>query len=308
MSQNDYCTAALLRRWKLKAFTSSSSSLSDQEILDLLNDSLRSYVVPMMGSLREEFWVGKSDIVVNTDVNGSIDIPDSVASSLRTVAWSNAGILVPLTRIEPENAFPYLSQQSALPYGFMLRGNTLIVLPKAPNIEMHLTAMLRPPQMVLTEEAALIDTAAGATLTLDSVPVEWQATTPTSVDLISGVSPFGGIGTFGVSSLVVATKTLVLTTSPTLTGEAWVADVARSPFASVSCELYPLLEQDAIVQFFGSGVGDKRAPAAEKRRDTLLAMVKRPMAPRTQGNAQVIVNPNAPGMRNSWGMFGSGRR
>lgn len=296
---NDYDTTSLINRITLKSFTGQSGSLSSQQVLDLCNDSLRSYLVPLSKTLRDEWWVGKSDIVVSTDADGSITIPDSVASTLRTVAWKNAGYLQPLTRIEPENSFQYLSQTGQLPCGFMMRGYTLIVLPKAPNVELHLTAMLRPPQMVLTDEAAQVASAVSNTLVLESVPLEWQATAPTQVDVISGVSPFSSLGTFDVTSLTVATKTLVLTTAPSITGEAWVSDVGTSPFANIPIELFPFLEADVRVELF-TALGDKRLPAAEKRRDSLEKMAKETMAPRTQGNGRPIISPNGPGMRGTW--------
>lgn len=307
MSQNDYTTAALINRITLKSNTSTSSSLSPQEILDLANDSLRSYLVPLLEELRDEWFISKTDIVLTTASDGSIALPDSVASSLRTVAWNNAGYITPLTRVEPENSFQYLSQQGQLPCGFMLRGYTLFVLPKTPSIEMHISAMFRPAQMVPTTDAAEISSAVGATLVLDSVPAEWQATAPTQVDVISGTSPFQSVGTFDVLSLTVSTKTLVLASAPSFTGEAWVSDVGTSPFASVPIEFYPHLEADVRVELF-TALGDKRLPSAEKRRDALEQRLRVAAAPRTQGNSRPIVNPNAPGMRAAWGYWGFGRR
>lgn len=299
---NDYTVQKLVDRLTLKAFTSTSSSLSPQQIVDLLNDSLRAYLVPLTRTLREEWWVGKTDLVATSDADGKITIPDTVASSLRTVAWLNGGILQPLSRVEPEAAFQYLSFAGSLPTGFQLRGYTLQLLPPVPGIAVHMTAMLRPPQMVLDEQAGLIDSNAGAALTLEDAPLDWQAETPASVDLISGVSPFSTIDTFDVVSLV--GDVLTLTEDPgTLPAEAWVADVGASPFANVPIELYPLLEQDVICQLFGTGLGDKRLAGAQKRKEELEKLAKAAMAPRTTGNARVIVNPSAPGMRGALGRF-----
>jgi hypothetical protein len=91
---------------------------------------------------------------------------------------------------------------------------------------------------------------------------------------------------------------LTLATDPG-SSDIWVSDVGTSPFASIPPELYPLLEQDTIVQLFGA-LGDKRLPAAEKRRDSLEKKAKDAMAPRTQGNSRPIVNRSGPGMR-GWG-------
>lgn len=302
---NDYTVQALVDRVTLKAFTSSSRSLTDQQIVDLANDSLRSYLVPITQTLREEWWIGKTDIVLTTDANGAVTIPDSVASTLRTVAWNNAGIITPLTRVEPEASFQYLAQGGSLPVGFELRGYTLIVLPKVPSIALHLTAMIRPPQMVLDADAAEVVSAAGPVLTLNAVPTEWQTTAPTEVDLISGTSPFSTLATYEVASLVTATKLLTLVGTPVLATETWVADVGASPFANVPIELYPLLELDVVATLF-QGLGDKRLKGILDRKKEVEDLAKRTLGPRTSGNARPIVNPNAPGMR-SFGGWGRGR-
>lgn len=310
MAANDYTVQSLIDRIALKAFTGTSGSLSSQQLVDLCNDSLRSYLVPLTMSLREEWWVGKTDISSTTDSNGQVVLPDTVAASLRTVAWNNAGIQCPLTRVEPENSFIYLAMQGQLPVGFELRGYTLTVLPKTPGIVLKITAMLRPAQMVLPDDAAELVGGAGNVLTLVSVPLAWQAATPTQVDIIAADSPFINIGTFGVSSLV--GNVLTLTSSPSIpngyvpTRQPWVSDVGTSPFASIPAELYPLLEQDVIVQLFGA-LGDKRLSGAAQRKKELEDFAKKAMAPRTQGNARPIVNPNAPGMRSTIGYWG-GRR
>jgi hypothetical protein len=291
---SDYTTKKMIDRIGLKAMTSTSSGLSSQQILDLANDSLRSYVVPFTAKLREEHWVGKADFVVTTDSEGEIDVPDTVAQSLRTVSWSNANVLVPLTRVEPENAFGYLPFNSNVPVGYQLRGNTLQVLPKSPGILVHISAMIRPSQMVLTENTGLIDVVAGAALTLDVVPLEWQAAAPVSVDLISGDSPFALKGTFAVASLV--GNLLTLTTDPSAKAGWYLADPGTSPFASIPVELYALLEQDVVVTLHGMN-GDKRLVGAEKRQTKIETDIKAVMAPRTQGSARPIVNPAGPGMR-----------
>lgn len=298
---NDYTTRALIDRITLKAFTSTASSLSEQQILDLANDSLRSYLVPLASTLREEWWVFKDNISLTTDADGRITLPDSVASTLRTVAWNNNSVITPLTRIEPEAAFAYLNSTGNTPVGFELRGYTLRILPPAPGIQLKLTAMRRPAQMVLTEDAGEVESSAGPVLTLESVPVAWQEETPDEVDLISGTSPFSQVESCLVTSLV--GNDLTLTSTPaTMPASAWVSDLDTSPFANIPIELYPLLEQDVITTLY-QGLGDKRLKGASERKAELEAMVKRTMAPRTSGNARPILNPSAPGM-NGWGFWG----
>lgn len=305
MPSNDYTTEALINRITLKAYTSASRSLSDQQILDLANDSLRSYIVPLASTLREEWWVGKTDIVVTTDANGAVTIPDSVASTLRTVAWNNAGILTPLTRVEPEAAFQY-QPQTGMPLGFTLRGYTLFVLPSTPGIVLHLACMLRPLQMVLTENAAEVSSRVSNVLNLVSVPLAWQEEAPTVVTVVKGASPFSPVETYDVVFLDVPNKQIIIGVTDdsyqSIEAGDYVSDEDTSPFANIPVELYPLLEVDVIATLF-QGLGDKRLKGILDRKKELEMMAKRTMAPRTQGNARPIVNPAAPGMRGYMGIW-----
>lgn len=293
-----YTTDALIRRVKLKAFTSTSSSLGDSDFRELLEDSFRSFIVPFTKALREEFWVGKQDIVLTTDANSQVEIPDTIASTLRTVFWPNNGVPVPLTRVEPEAAYPYLAQGSSVPVGFMMRGYTLQVLPPSPGTVIHVTAMLRPPSLCFEADAARVTSHIGPVLTLASVPVAWQSSAPTSVDIVSANSPFSPVATtVPVSSLVGGTLTLA--TDPGLVGEVWAAPVGQSPFPNIPIELMPLLELDVVATLF-QGLGDKRLQGILQRKDELEKNLRRTLSPRMQGNARPIVNPSAPGMR-GWG-------
>lgn len=303
--ENDYTTQKLSERIALKAFVSSSSSLTPQQILDLCNDSLRSYIVPLINSLREEFWVGKEDIALVTDANGAVTVPDSFASTLRTVAWNNGGVITPLTRIEPENSFQYLAVQGSLPLGFELRGYTLVVLPKVAGISLRLTAVLRPPQMVSVDDAARITGLSAGNYLMQSVPLAWQAAAPTTLDVVSSVSPFSVVQSgVAVASFDATLKRITFTalTADAITaltaGNAWIADVGGSPFANVPVELYPLLETDVVATLY-QALGDKRLKGILDRKKELEGLVKRSMGPRTQGNSRPIVNASAPGMR-SW--------
>jgi hypothetical protein len=167
---------------------------------------------------------------------------------------------------------------------------------------LYLSAMLRPPQMVLNDNAGEVESNVTTALTLDEVPLAWQEVggTPDEVDLISARSPFSRVETLEVVSLVgnVLTVAAVSTTAQAaIDAGAWVADVDCSPFANVPVELYPLLEQDIICVVFAA-VGDKRLKGAQDRKQELEGAAKRIMSPRASGNARAIVNSAAPGMRN----------
>lgn len=303
-----YTASGSIERIKLKAWLSTSGSLSDAQLLELLDDSLRSYVVPFLKQVRDEWFVsGTENVQLSSDAK--LVVPNSVASTIRDIFWMNSNQPTPLMRIEPENAFMYEGQNgSSLPYGYVIRGYEIQILPSnvgAVTVRLHF--MERPSQMVLEEDAAVITTSAGPVLTLESVPLAWQETAPSSVDIVSGDSPFIIIGTFGVVSLVGSTLTIDSTPSAptglTATARAWVADAGFSPFPNIPIELHPLLQQDVISTLY-IGLGDKRLEASMKKQMMLEANLRRTVAPRAQGSPRPIVNRSAPGMRGigrGWG-------
>ncbi len=290
--------SSLIQTLKLKAFQSATSSLTDPNLLVLVNDSYRSTVVPFCKSLRDEWQVAKDDYIATTDSDGRIDIPNSVASTMRTVAWKSDQYLVPLTRIEPENAFRYQQNSgSQTPGGFMLKGYQLVILPtQATGFEIHVAYMRRPPEGVLEEDAGEVVGVSGFDLTLDAVPLAWQASAPTSVDLISNNSPFSPIAEDIACTLAGNVLTLSGISSSLLAVGYWVSDVGTSPFPNIPTELHPLLELDVINTLFGTMMGDKRGPAAAKALAEMKMSMLKMMGPRTQGNTRPIVNYSAPGM------------
>ena len=299
-----HTASSAISRIVLKAWTSTARGLSDSQLLELLNDSLRSYVVPFTKTLRDEWWVSE-DIELTTDSDGKVAIPNSVASTLRTVAWNNSGILCPLPRIEPESSFGYQpSSSSGNPAGFMLRGYSLEILPRCASVPLVLTVMKRPHDMVLDGDAGEIASHASLALTLEDVPLAWQSSAPTAVDLISNESPFSPIAEdVTVSSLAGSVLTLSGISASLVEDGFWVADVGETPFPNIPIELHPLLEQHVIVTMF-AGLGDKRLDAAGDLLKKYEADLRRTMSPRTQGSSRPLLNPTAPGMRSGFWRYG----
>lgn len=298
-----YTASDTIARVKLKAWASTSGSLSDEQLCDLCNDSLRSYVVPFLKAVRDEWFVSGSESVT-PDANGRIAIPNSVASTIRTIWWNNNNQFIPLVRIEPENAPAYLGQNSGTqPYGYMLKGYEIQLLPhNVGSVTVRIDFMERPATMVLEEEAGHIASHVGLALTLSDTPLAWQEETPATVDLISSESPFRTVASDAtVVSLVGDVLTLSGIDTALVEDGFWVADVGCNPFPNVPIEFHPLLQQDVITTLY-QGLGDKRLQGATQKLMKLDADLRTTMAPRTQGSARPIVNRSGPGMRIArWG-------
>lgn len=304
----EYTASASIRRLKLKGWISSSGSLSDSDCLELLNDSMRSYLVPFLKKVRDEWFVTGLENA-QSDSDGRIPLPNSIASTIRTIAWqSGGGVYVPLARVEPENQFYFLNRGAGQPYGFMLQGYHIQLLPNnVGSVPVRIQFMERPATMVLEEDAGRIGSHAGLVLTLTEVPLAWQSETPDTVDLISQESPFTAIATeVNVVSLVGNDLTLSGIDSADITDGDWVADVGCSPYPTVPIEFHPLLQRDVITELC-VGLGDKRLDGARKKQELMEGDLRATMSPRAQGSMRPIVNRQGPGMR-GWGGIGWGWR
>jgi hypothetical protein len=301
-----YTASGSIARIRTKGYISTATALTDPQVLEWLNDALRSGIVPFLKAVRDEWFVTGSESVT-PDANGRIEMPNSVASTVRTVVWMNNGQPTPLTRIEPEAAFAYEGQTggSGIPVGFVLEGYGLRLLPSnLGSVTIRLKFMERPAEMVLDESAGLIESHASLALTLADVPLAWQADTPAAVDLISSESPFSAVATdVTVVSLVGSVLTLSGISASLVEDGFWVSDPGTSPYPNIPIELHPLLQRMCITDFYGD-TGDKRYDTSEKRLEAMKRDLRKTMAPRTQGNARPIINPSAPGMRNGRNWWG----
>lgn len=296
-----YTASDAVARIKAKGFVSTNTSLTDPEVLEWLNDSLRSYVVPFLKTVRDEWFVSGSEDVT-PDANARIPMPNSIASTIRLITWNNNGRPVPLVRIEPENAFMYQGTNGGnQPYGYMLRAYELQLLPtNVGSVSVHIDFMERPADMVLEEDAAEVTIdGVSSSVTVASVPLAWQDVAPASVDIISPDSPFTvAYADVAVDGVNASAKTVTFSSldATLVTAGMWLTDVGTNPFPNVPIEFHPLLQRSVITELY-SGTGDKRLDASMKLQTKLEGDLRRTMAPRTQGSPRPIVNRNAVGMR-----------
>lgn len=295
-----YTATSNIETLLLKGWVSQASGLTAPQVLVLLNDALRSYVVPFVKRARDE-WFVKGGTVLQPNAQGRLRIPNSVGSTVRTVSWVNNNVLVPLGRIEPENALPLLSSGGATPIGFTLKGYELQIVPAGVgSVRIYIEFMERPATMVLEESALLVGANAGGNLwDTDSVPLAWQQNPPSTLEVISPESPFESLGEVTVLSVNADSIEFSGDGAALIEPGVWVTDPGTSPFPNVPIELHPLLQQNVICTVY-SGQGDKRFQTAfglqEKLEKDLLATI----IPRTQGNARPIVNRSGPGWATGW--------
>jgi hypothetical protein len=133
----------------------SPENITDDDILAFANEELQSYIVPLVLSVREEYFVAVLDTNVVAD-QAAYDIPsDAIGLKLRSVQLSNGtGGYYDLPRVEPERVDEYGALGA--PQAYYLRANSvmLVPVPTAAGATLRL-AYFKRPGLIVGEEGVL---------------------------------------------------------------------------------------------------------------------------------------------------------
>ncbi len=226
---------------KLQAVVPNTASLfSPANVALLLDDAMRKRVIPLVKSLKEEYWVVTTATQISASVN-LYPIPyRAVGQALRDVAMmDNNQNLLQLVRYEPEDIkFPLIPYNS--PYfrlGYYLQDfNVILFPPQVSNYTAYQILMKwerRPSNLTLTTNCGQITSYSqgASTITLSYVPTSWAANV-TTIDIINNLPPFNSIADDVVITNIAG---LVLTISvPAAYSTTFWSAVANNYWASVS--------------------------------------------------------------------------
>lgn len=303
----DYTASALVASIRRQGFVSESSSLTNEDLLAWVNDEARTYVTALLKSVHEEFLVNELDYTVPI-VTGQATYripPRVVGGGLRMVSLVTSASVpaLPITRVEPPNAFLY--GVSGVPGAYMLRGNLLQLLP-APSSggTLQLTYLQRMSEVVLVASCAVVQSIAGLAVTLaGTLPATFLSTA--LFDFVRATPAFETIGLDATATFVGNVATFSAVPTGLAVGD-YVCLAGECPTPQVPLELQQLLQQRVIVRVLASS-GDPRLAAQQLLLEGsdgnggMKADALSIIAPRVSGNARPIVNKNAPGMRRAWG-------
>jgi len=265
---------------------------TDLDILDLANDEQGSLVVPMLASLREEFFVQREEIAVAANT-AKVRIPQrSIGRSLREIQYkSGAQSTYDLPRISIEDAVRLSSNGTGTPYGFSLEGDYIRLLPTPSAAGTLITYILqKPSDLVLSTRTALITAVGSNTLTLSQVPS--NLTIGSKIDI-----------TNQLPSYPIIYKDLEITNingnQITLAGVTTFADIGVNDVVSTAKETSViqlpleatnvLVDAVAVKVLEALSIPDQMKIAEEKLQQKIRA-VKEIFAPRVEGAVPKIID------------------
>lgn len=146
---------------------------SNNDLLALANEEQQSMIVPMVVSLREEFFVFREEIDINANDYG-FRIPErAIGRTLREIQYQNdTGKLVyDLPRISIEDSYRFTNLGTGTPNGFMIEGDSIRLLPTpSSNGTVILYTLRKPSHLVQNTRTANIVSFGTNTITLSKIP------------------------------------------------------------------------------------------------------------------------------------------
>jgi hypothetical protein len=275
---------------------SSDETLSDTDLLAFADDEIQSYIVPLVLSANEEYFVTYKDVSVVAGT-ANYDIPDrAIGGRLRSVQLSDGnGGFYDLTRIEPESQDEY-SFSGSETSGYLIRGNEVVLVPTpGASDTLRLGYYRRPNRLVALTAVGTLAAAPSASTSLTLASTKPSTfVSGESMDLIYATPGFDSISDSNALTAASGTS-LTLTTAVTASIGDYVCLAGETPIPQIPVELFPLLSQRIVARACEAMGQPQKAQMAEATSERMRRDAMTLLSPRVKGASRVIVNRNGPG-------------
>lgn len=269
---------------KIEAIPASSNTFTNDDLTEILNMELQSYVVPVIQKVREEYFVVTEQHVL---VGNTITIPpEAIGLRLRDVAvWDDAQqSLQFIPKLNPEEL------NAGNLYGYTLRNDKIVFNSVPSGVTISLSYYKRPNDLTNTEYVTVLTKAGSNQVTVTGMPVTWTGTV--SVDVIGKQIPFIG-KSLEVPAVVFSATTLTLPADVYAAIEVgdFIATTGFSPVPQyIPVEAHALLIQSAALRCLQS-LGDREGWKVSSQKLGRLEMdLISLITPRVESQYKKIVN------------------
>ncbi len=275
--------------------------LSNDDILAVTDDVIQSRLVPVLISMRQDFFVTTKDVVITKD-QVEYDIPSrAVGRTLRDLKRKVAGqnkVDVTMVGIEDE----HFSALTGIPSQFYFKGDKVCLSPK-PSGTGDLLEMwyeLMPSKLTTTDKAGQIISIGTSDVTVSSLP---------STLVVNGYADFvagsAGHSCLGIDAKVtnIAGSTVHVDSLPAnvKVGD-YITKAGYTPVLQLPDECYPYLETETCYRLLQSISDYEGAKFLQADIEVELKNLKMLLEPRIQGEATKIIPRMglARGARSRW--------
>lgn len=276
---------AAIKRFAL--IPTAQSTFTTSDFLAIANEELQTYVVPLVTSQREDYFIAHYDVILQDNVIEYRLPTRAVGQALRDVV-----LITPQNQIK---VFPRIAREDldGAGHGFYLDGNILVLVIDDPakvsqlGTSLRMTYHLRPNTLVLT---TAVGTVSGVNTGTKQVTVSGASFSSGSFDMVRGRSGFECLAIDRDATVAGST----LTFSVALPAELAVGDVIALPgesnYPQIPLELHPLLARRSALRCL-EAMGDQEnvGPCAQALSRMESDAVKL-LTPRVASQAERIVN------------------
>lgn len=274
--------------------------MDDQSLLLMGDEASQSYVVPLLLSLRQEYFVTSYIQTVTSGV-ASYPIPTrSIARSLRELKYVESGdrkCNLPQIAIEDVQMWPATGVVS----GYHFKGDKIVLVgvPTVTTATLEVWYYLQPSKLVKVSEAARVVSVAGNIVNVASLPATFSA--GVVVDFVQGISGNSilsmdkAIGSIAGTQITFASNTI----PAELVAGDYIALAGETPVLQIPTEAVPYHATKTCIRILNA-IGDfdgmaKLEEVASQQEKTLKLITE----PRNTGESTKI-NPR-------WGLLRRGR-
>jgi hypothetical protein len=294
----------------------SQSTFTNQNIVDLLDEEMRSTIIPVINSVHEEYWVHFVDSPILQNVN-VYDIPQRcVAGILRDVVFvDNNGNELNVSQLSPvqiKSGFPYGPPLPVYGFGYYMQDDQIVLYPPqrsaATAFKLRIKFFRRPNNLTLTSNCGQIIAINGNVLTLSFVSSEW--TTTTTFDIIQSNPQFRSMSDSTAVTLIAGNNVTLSMSAADVVANGiavgmWFCPTTMTCIPQIPYEAFPLLVQRGIMRVAESYMDTAGVQAAEKRYVEMKDNVVKLIEPRVQGGTKTVINPDSKvRFRGYWGSPG----
>lgn len=269
------------------------------DIVTLMDDEMTNYIVPLMKSTQQEYFVYNVDVTI---VNGksSYEFPTrAIGNAVRDIvlldASGNEVALNNLMREYIKVQFPFNFVPSIWAFGQYLTANetnlynTLIQSYTAYTL--RFITERRPGGLTLSSNCGKITAITGNVLTLSSVDSTW--TTADKFDIIKPLPPFASAADdVTITNITGFQVTLSSVPSDVAVGQ-WFCPAMMSCIPQIPYDIFPLLVERTVAAL-AEGLEMSSLLAASKAKiQELEEKSLKLMRPRVTGSPRIIINKDA---------------
>jgi hypothetical protein len=281
----------------------SENTLTSSRLIELLDEEMRTTILPLVLKAKEEFYVQNYDI---TPLQGvySYTIPKRAAfATWRDVVYvDQLGNELSMTELPPEYvkiSYPIGNMPPIYTFGFVMVNDHIQLWP--PNItipvqyKLRMKIKRRPNHLTSTTncgQITSIDT--GQKQVVVSVAGDGTWTSANTFDLIPNSPQFTSLGDdLTVSDVTGTTLTLTDAIPDGLAVGDWVCPAGMSCIPQIPYDMFPLLTQRGVIKC-AEALGDgQNLQVAERRYQDMAADFAGTVSPRIEGGRKALVNRTA---------------